>query len=894
MLKKRLLKIAKWFAGIIVGLILLISGGLYFFKDEICGIFIDEINKHLKAKVAVSEVDIAFWGSFPNLSVDFNNVFIQDSYENATELDTLLYTDRIRLRVNPLDIWRENYTVKSIEISPGTLQLKVNEEGINNYDILKESTDSTESKGFDLNLEGIALQKFRISYVNEATDQSYRTAVDEMLLKGALSQSTFTTKAVSNLKILEARSGKVNLIKNQPARLNISVQVNQDSGTVHIPKSTIYVSNLPFEFNGDVDTVGYDFSLNAQNIGIEDVANNFSLDQTNDVKQFDGRGKLDFDLHVYGKNEAKSPTKIGCQFGINNGLLKDPSTGVRISKLNVDGAYSNEEGKDKEYLNLNAISFQTSGGPFKGNVKLTHFDAPRIQGHADGLLDLAVVHSLFNIPRIDKLKGTVDMSSDFKLSTIVSADGSSEYHIDRCEGDVQIHNVEGQMVDDQRYFREINGHVYLRNNQVGIDQMTVKLNKSDLKIDGVIKDVVEYFRGQGKLNVDLHLASNYVNVADLGTNSKSTLPSDQKVYMLPNELDGTLYLDIKKLDYQKHGFYDVHGNMTIHNRVIHFPRVSLQNGGADIRGSLTVEERSPEYFYLTTQLVSKNIKFKPLFKEWNNFDQDVITSKNISGIAQANVTFEAPFNLRGGVISSGIKATIGLQIDDGRLKNVLAMKQITESLRETPSARMIVGKENINRLEKSLLDLKFERLTNTLVIKNKILTIPTMSVESSALDIEASGNHTFDNQIDYRFGFRYRDLKAQKTSEFGEIIDDGSGIKIFMRMYGDMMDPTIEWDKQSRKEMTKAKIEEEKKTVKSIFKSEFGLYKNDTTIQEYIEVKRPHEKLEIEGFDPVEEIDDVHKEKKPKRDGKLFKAIDKMRQEKKKEEEESVSFEIGD
>ena len=79
MWKKRLLRIAKWFFGIVISLVLLISAGLYFFKDEICGLVINEVNQYLNTEVSVSEVDLTFWSTFPNLSVDFDEVFIKDA-----------------------------------------------------------------------------------------------------------------------------------------------------------------------------------------------------------------------------------------------------------------------------------------------------------------------------------------------------------------------------------------------------------------------------------------------------------------------------------------------------------------------------------------------------------------------------------------------------------------------------------------------------------------------------------------------------------------------------------------------------------------------------------------------------------------------------------------------
>ena len=187
----------------------------------------------------------------------------------------------------------------------------------------------------------------------------------------------------------------------------------------------------------------------------------------------------------------------------------------------------------------------------------------------------------------------------------------------------------------------------------------------------------------------------------------------------------------------------------------------------------------------------------------------------------------------------------------------------------------MIGKNNINSFEKKLLDLKFEQLSNTLIIKNGIITIPQMSISSSALDIEVSGQHTFDNKIDYRFGFRLRDIKEKETSEFGEIIDDGTGLRVFVRMYGTMDNPIVEWDKASKKEQAKKNREEEKETVREMFKSEFGMFKNDSTVKEYIPKKGLKEELIIEfnTKDTIEEVFDEHEPlfKRKKKDRPQFK-----------------------
>lgn len=888
--KKRIYKILKWFFGIIVGLFLTISALLYFFKDDICNMAIAEVNNYLKAKVSVSDVDLAFWGSFPNLSIDFNNVFIQDSFEGSTEKDTLLFTERIRCKFNPLDIWNENYTIKTIEVAPGTLQLKVNEEGANNYDILKE-TDSTASEAFEMNLKSIVCEDLRFSYSNASTDQKYSTSINKIELSGELSNSTFTAKAKSEFNINEARSGSVKLVSNQPASIDVSVNVNSDSSSVIIPKSTIYIAELPFDFNGNFEKDSFMFALSAKDIQIDDAANKLSLDQTEEVRKFSGTGDLLFDLKVNGQTTATEPAKVNCLFGVKNGTLKDPTTNITLKAINVDGKYSNADGPDKEMLDLSEVSFNTSGNLFRGKLKLRNFSDPIYEGEANGLINLAFVRSLVRMPGVDKLSGSVDVISRFKVHATPLANGDMNYSIDRCTGNMKINKVLFKMLDDKRTFRNISGKAYLRSDEIGLEDISLDLGESDLKINGVFKELSAYLSNSGRLVADVDLKSKFIDVADLGAESKEEHIQQERSFVLPSNIDGRVYLDVARMRYETHNFFKLLGDMTMNGRVIHFPKLSVKNGGADAVGSLTIEERRPEIFYINSQIVSKNIEFSKLFDEWNNFEQKVITQSNISGKAQANIQFSAPFDLRSGILMDAIEARVGIQISNGRLNGVETFRYITKSLRETSSARIAIGKENINSFEKKLMDLRFNELNNTILIKNSVITIPQMSISSSALDLEASGKHTFENKIDYRIGFRFRDLKEKQLSEFGEVVDDETGKYVFLRMFGSLDSPTIEWDKQANREKRKEYNQEEVKNTKSILKSEFGLFKNDTTVKTFVQERREHEELEIQ-FNPVDQIDTVLQQSKPKKDTKARRLLKKWKQQNDadKEEEFDVDF----
>lgn len=884
-MKRRLIKIGMWFFGTILSLMLIISLLLFIFKDEICGYAIQELNKHLKTPVSVVEVDLTFWRTFPNLSIDFNNVFVKDALPKATKTDTLLYSEQIRLKFNPIDIWYEDYKVQSVEVKPGTLKFKVNEKGEVNYDILKETSD-TSSSNLSFKLQNVYFENVKLSYDNDATKQYYQTQLNELNFNGDFSKETTTISANSDLQIKTIQSGMVNLISNKPAILNFNLNIDSKKGTVQIPTANILINNLPFQLKGIVDTSEMNFELHSKDIQLTDLANNFSFEQMDNINQFKGTGKVFFDLMINGKLNNQKPTQVDCNFGVNQGMLTEPKNNVTLKNINLKGQYSNKEGPEKEFLELTNVNFNSAGGPFEGTLKVTEFNSPVIKGKAEGHLNLGILHALFDIPMIENLSGTATLNSDFNAKVIYLPDESSNLEIKKCEGEVQLQKVNLKLTDDKRTFSDMSGMVYLRGDEAGITEGKVKLGKSDLAVKGIFKNIFQYFSGKGNLNADIDLNSVNIDIEDLGTTSKQEKVEDGRKFVLPNDIEGNLILKVGNLSYGLHNYNQISGKLNVYGRKLTFENLSLINAETRINGSLIIAENNPEIFNISTYLTSDNIKFKPLFKEWNSFQQDVITSENISGNASANLTFEAPFDYRKGIISSLIKAKVYMKITDGRLKNVEAFKSITKSLSSSTTVKTLIGQDKISAFEKKLLDLKFETLENTFTIQNGKLEIPAMLVQSSAMDVTISGTHTFENIVDYRFGFNLRDITKQEKNEYGTILDDGTGIKMFMRMFGNINNPTIVWDKQSKKDQLKEDIEKEKETLKSILKTELGLFGKDSTVQVY---KQDNKQTEIITIDFDDDEPDKIQNQEPQKD-KKNKKFQKWKSEAESEKKETIKF----
>jgi hypothetical protein len=881
--KKRniLFKILKWSLGITTGIVLLISASLYFFHDRICELVLKEVNNELVEPIQVSEVSLVFWGSFPNLSIDLKDVYIQDRFSKSNSKDTLLQAKNIRLQFNPIDLWNEKYNIKYLEVTEGSLNLKTNANGEANYDILKPAK-TTSSNKFDLKLKRICINNLRLVYQNATTNQQYKTTINNSMFSGNFNSDNYKLKAECDLFVNKIKSGEVVLLANKKATFAIEILVDNKTGTFQLPNAQINIEGLPFLVDGNVTKDSLSFKVHSKDILLTDLVNKLSLDEKKEVAKFEGEGDVYFDLAINGAMESTTPMKVNCQFGIKNGNLTEPTNHMKASDISLVGNYSNEGGVEDEYLKLERLNFKTAGGPFSGDLIIKNFSNPTYKGKANGNIDLRIVDGIFKFPLIDKIIGKLKVNASFLVKQ-----SKEDVIVQECSGAIQLSNVQIKLEDDKRTFDQINGRISLLGNQIGIESTSLKVEKTDFNIAGTFNNIFNFINGSG-----INLISNITNVADLGTTSKAQKIEGNRIFALPDNIMGHVDLQLAQLTYENHRFNNVSGRMLIEGRRLNFPQLSCTNAGAVLSGSLEICEKTPEVFYLKASVHSKNLLFKPLFKEWHNFQQSVITDQNLSGTAEASLDFQAPFDLRSGVILKGIQSTLLLKVYNGHLKNVESFKDIVSSLR-TKTGKLVLGNNNINEFEKKLSDLSFQTMENTIVISNGIIQIPKMKIVSSAMDMDVSGSHSFDNVVDYRFAFRLRDIKQQvKNTEFGEIIDDETGFRVYMRMYGPLENPKIEWDKTAKFDQVQLTILEEKQAVKSILKSEFGLFKKDSTVNTYVPKEVPKEEIKI-NFNPKIKGDKTPeknpvKDEKPNKDSRIKKNLQKWKEQENEENENII------
>src|SRR5688572_32422493 len=108
-------------------------------------------------------MDVSAFDAFPQLSIVFTDVYVEDSHPGEYPL---LTAKQISFQLNPIEVWKGNYTIKGIRITDSETNLKINQRGQTNYDILKKNPnkekDTPSTLGFALN--DVELKNTKVIY----------------------------------------------------------------------------------------------------------------------------------------------------------------------------------------------------------------------------------------------------------------------------------------------------------------------------------------------------------------------------------------------------------------------------------------------------------------------------------------------------------------------------------------------------------------------------------------------------------------------------------------------------------------------------------------------------------------------------------------------------------
>jgi hypothetical protein len=224
----------------------------------------------------------------------------------------------------------------------------------------------------------------------------------------------------------------------------------------------------------------------------------------------------------------------------------------------------------------------------------------------------------------------------------------------------------------------------------------------------------------------------------------------QNTMEIPNgELEfgeNKLTLDLDAFTWNKANVTDLKGTVVSHEHTLDFELAGkLCEGDVETKGNVTGMNLRP--VSNATWKVT-GIEMKQLLESFSNFDQTFITSENLKGKANIWAESTIPFDEKWNMLTEKVLVRSAIDIKDGQLKGMKTLEDF--------GAYVHID---------DLRDIRFNQIRNYMKIENGTVYLPVMFIQSSALNMSISGEHTFDQDILYYLKLNAGQVVANKLKK---------------------------------------------------------------------------------------------------------------------------------
>ena len=838
------------------------------YEEEIEQFALDRIQSGLVAEVSVDEIDFSVWQKFPQASLVCDNVLI---HETINAKDTLIFASKVFLEFSILDMLKGNYTVNTVSLENGIVNIRRLEDGRDNYHFWKEGEASSSELSFVL--EQVQLKNVKASVIDEKAEFSISTFAEEVKLKGAFANKAFDMIAEADLLIHEITVADERYVSEKKILADFVLQVNDGDHAYYLSSGKFKLEGIPFEAKGSfidlTEGVMCDLDVKGEALDIEELMTHLPESAKESLVAYRGRGELDIEGTISGMAGANSQPDVSLTFSIGHGKFTHLESGVAMSDIRAEGLFEKLYGLP-EKLTIQQFHADFESGTFAVLGVVEDFNEPWIDLQMRGHFDLNDLRKFAELDQLDELSGNISANANFKGRLGVGgAVDNTVLSKALMEGQVEFEDGHFRVAGAPHAFEELNGKFTLKNRNATIDRFSGRVEGSDFALTGEFANLVPFMiLPEEKLNITANFRSGALdfNALLLADEGGSEAPYHLE---FPTHIDFNLDVNIQHLTFREFVAEKLVGKAQLKNQVLTLDPVSLNTAEGSFVAKATIDGRQPDRFLLTSNASLTGMNITRLFEEFENFGQDFIGYANLRGKATADVKFTAEFNSALEFRQDNLYSLAEVTIDNGELIDLRSMKHISTYVKGN---KLIAPFVNEEALDTKLSHIYFSSLSNQIEIKDGKVYLPEMTIRSSAMDITAQGQHSFSNAIDYTIGFKIRDVMSKgNNTEFGEVADDGLSNSFFLSMTGTSDNPEFGYDRIAHKEKRQEDRQNELKNAKQILKEELGLFKGDETLGTLDKKEQPVTPAKITV---VVDDDDKKKEKNRRLLGKEDKKLE--------------------
>ncbi len=804
------------------------------YEPEVKAALVRTLNERLNAPVSVSGMDLTLIARFPMAGLRLNDVRIMEVRTDDQPVDTLLLAREVYLEFSIWRLFRGDQTIERIHGVEVDLRPGLDRNGAPNYIVWKQ--DSVPSEGI-IALERVSVEDLDLRFRDARSGLELVGSSPAMRMTGRFGSALNELTLDGTLALHHWDQGTERVLTERKAQLRLDMAFGGADGAFRITKGEVDPGKMPLALTLEVlpTATGHHIELRSNGFGVAVEKALALLPDALAARShgYEVRGTADVALSYIGPVEAPGPLfSVGAK--VYQGRMKERSTGTVLSDIHGELALDLTPDGVPSRLLVKGFTARTGNGELGGEWESAGLtNAPlKARLHMDvGLADLMRFARVDTLEQVEgrlvanaSVEGRLRSMADFRVNDLKAL---------RIEGKAALRSATLKVKGMRHRVEAMDADLALSGNDATVHGLKGTVQGSTLELRGTLRNLMPFllFDDQ-QLAIDAEATSRRIDLGALLQRTKTDRKGGKDYALtLPASIALDLRARVNELVFEDFTATDIQGTLHMKDRVLRVVPVTLNTANGAVLGRLDLDARSAPgaAHRLAIDADLQAIDVQRLFRGFQDFGQDFIGHKHLSGTTRAHVEFRAPLAPDMTIDLQQLTCLMDITIDNGAIKGHQPLIDVAEYLRKNKLVSPFV---DTKELERRLTDVRFARLENRVEIRNGAVHIPSMAVRSSTMDIELSGMHWFDGRIDHHLNFRLSDLFKMgkpQNDEFGPIVDDGTGMRVFLHMYGTTTDPQFANDGAMAAVRRKQQFQQEKQDFKQIVREDLGLFRGKGT-----------------------------------------------------------------
>ncbi|MDF0707974.1 AsmA-like C-terminal region-containing protein [Flagellimonas okinawensis] len=852
-MKKKFLKITGITLLILLAIIILVP---LFLQGKIEEIIKTKVNNSINATLDFEDADLSLLKSFPYANVGLSELSLVN--KAPFEGDTLFASSQIELSMSIKELFKsadEPIVIKTLNIDGAKLHIKADAEGNANYDIAKESEESTTSTAdeasgnFTLNMDSYAITNSEVIY--EDLGSGMRLDITEMNHSGTgdLSLEKSELKTLTDALVSFEMDSTQYLNKNK-INLDALIGIDLNQSKYSFLENKALVNQLPLVFDGFVkvneENQEVDISFKTPSSDFKNFLAVIPEAYAANIENVETTGNFEVNGEFKGVVDDDHIPAFKIAINSENASFKYPDLPKSVRNVFIDTEINNETGITEDtYVNINRLSFLIDQDQFNLNAKIRELMGnTKVNAHMDGRINLANISQAYPVPEDFDLKGILnaDITTAFDMASLER----KQYQNTKTTGKASLSGFEYASEELKNPVAINNAAVSFNPNTVTLDSFNGKTGNTDFAAKGTLTNLLGFMFNDENIEGNFTLSSNQFALNDFMMEDEASETESEPVegedastseerIRIPSFLDCTIEASANTVVYDNLNLKNVKGTLVIKDET-----ATVKNLTSDLFGG--------------TLGVSGSVSTK---KEASTFDMDLgMTNFNIgesfAGLELFKVLTPLATALNG-KLNSDIKIAGNLKDDFTPNLATVSGNLLAELLSPTvdtqkaPLVSALDSKLNfLNTKEINLNGLK-----TALTFDNGTVKVKPFTLKYKDININVNGSHTFDRQMQYSatLDVPAKYLGAEVTQLIAQLNDNSVGevtVPVTANIGGSFTDPSVSTDLTSSVktltsklvEMQKQKlVNQGKDKVKDLLSDAFKKDESDTTATKSTGVK---------------------------------------------------------